>query len=49
MLGYNKFALAVYVVLMRYYVYIMVIYDVMCVRDMVNILCEVVFLTFMKT
>ena len=46
MLGYNKFVLAVYVVLM---IYIIVIYDGMCIRNMVNILCEVLFLTFMKT
>ena len=49
MLGYNKFVLVVYVVLMIYYIYIIVIYDGMYIRDMGNILCEVIFLTFMKT
>ena len=38
-----------YVVLMIYYVCIIVIYYGMCVWDMANILCEVVFLTFIKT
>ena len=33
---------------MIYCVYVIVIYDGICVRDMVNILGEVVFLTFMN-
>ena len=42
-LGYNNnFFLAVYVVLMLYYVYIIVIYDGVCVRDMLNISCGTV-------
>ena len=48
-LGYNEFVLAVYVVLIIYCVYFIVIYEGICVRDMVKILCELVFLTFMKT
>ena len=47
-LGFDKSILAVNVVLMIHYVYVMVIYDGMCIRNMENILCEVVFLTFMK-
>ena len=34
---------------MLYYVYVTVIYDGVCVRDMLNILCGDVFLTLMKT
>ena len=37
------------VVLMLNYVYVIVIYDGMCVKDMLNILCEDVFLIIMKT
>ena len=49
-LDYNyNFLLAVYVVLMLYYVYVIVIYDGVCVRDMVNILCGDMFLILMKT
>ena len=43
MKGYNKFVLAVYVVLMIYSVYVVVIYDDICMGDTVNILCEVIF------
>ena len=45
----NNFLLAVYVVSMLYNVFIIVIYDGMCVRDMLNILGGDVFLTIMKT
>ena len=49
-LDYNDiFLLAIYVVLMLYYAYIIAIYDGVCVRDMLNILFWDVFLTFMKT
>ena len=34
---------------MLYYVYVIVIYDGACMRDMLNILCGDVFLTLMKT
>ena len=44
----NNFLLVAYVVLMLYYVYVSVIYDGMCVRDMLNILCGDVFSTLMK-
>ena len=49
MLDYkNSFFLAVYVKLMLCYVYVTVMYDGVCVRDMLNILCGDVFLTLMK-
>ena len=43
MLGYIEFILVVYVVLLIYCVYVIIIYDGMCVRNMLNIQCEVVF------
>ena len=45
----NNFSLAVYVVLMLSYIYVIVIYDGVRVRDMFNIMCGHVFLTLMKT
>ena len=45
----NNFLLAIYVKLMLCYVYIIVIYDGVCVGDMLNILCGYLFLTLMKT
>ena len=41
--------LAVYVVLMLYYLYVIAIYDGVRVRDMLNIQCGDVFLKLMKT
>ena len=34
---------------MLYYVYVIVIYDAVCIRDILNILCGDVFPTIMKT
>ena len=48
-LGYSRFILAVYVMFIIYCVYVIEIDESICIRYMVNILCEVVFLTFMKT
>ena len=49
-LDYNdNFLFAIYAVLMLYYVYVIVIYDGVYVRDVLNILCGDVFLTLMKT
>ena len=45
----NNFLLAVYVVLILYYIYVIVIYDCVCMGDMLDILCGDVFLTLMKT
>ena len=38
-----------YVVLMIYGIYVILIFNAICVRDKVNILCEDAFLIFMKT
>ena len=49
-LDYNdNFLLAVYVVVMLYYIYVIIIYDGVGMRDMLNILCGDVFLIIMKT
>ena len=48
MLDYND-NLCTLSMLMLYYIYVIVIYDGMCIRNMLNILCEDIFLTIMKT
>ena len=45
----NNSLLAIYVVLMLFYIRIIVIYDGVCMKDMLDILYGDVFLTLMKT
>ena len=48
-LDYNNFLLAIYVMLMVCYVYVIVIYKGVCMGNMLNILRGYIFLTHMKT